>query len=157
MANKYSRLYDKACGQFDTNFREVFDYLSDEYNLKNDDYRIDKLLAVVKERYSLHALIEGYKYHYSKNVKAPYVIEEIAPSCILILKHAAFLLADDPITKQEIGELESAMVFNRIDEKTLFKKLTKMIRTIDKLAPLKITAQTKKKSPVKSSGSNDRI
>jgi len=155
MANKYSRLYDKACDQFNTNFRELFDYLSDEYNLKDEKYRIEKLAAVVKEKYSLHALIEGYKYHYTKNLDKAHVPEEIAPSCILILKYAASLLGDEPATKLEIGKLESAMVFNRVDERELILKLTEIVKRINKLLPSQMMAPKKKKAPVKSAGKSD--
>jgi len=143
--------------QFNTNFREVFDYHSAEYNLKEVNYRIEKLVAVVKERCSLYSLVEGYKYYYSKKAEKPYVTDKINPSCILILKYAAFLLGDDPDSNLEVGKLESAMVFNRIDERELLTKLTEFIKGIPKLPPSKITKPKAEKSLVKSLGSKEVI
>lgn len=147
MKKIYLDTYYEVCDKFNTNFRNIFDYLSSEYKDKDDNYRFSTLTKIIQDNYDLQEVLEGYKVDYIENVEKPYVVDSIPLSIFYLLKYGTSHLGMRTISESDIGNLEKAihLKLKEVSDKILlnqlimFLKVNPDIKHIEKSVENKLT------------------
>jgi hypothetical protein len=140
MKKKHLDTYYEVCNKFNTNLRNIFDYLSSDYKDKDDNYRFVTLSKIIKAKYDLHEILDGYKIDYIQNNEKPYVVDALPESIIYLLKDGTSMFGMSTISKEEIHKLERDIMLNLravsenelLDPLITFLKLTPDIKKIEK-------------------------
>ena len=124
------KIYFDACEKFDTNFKEVFNFLSEDYQQKGNSYRFELLYDIYHKKFNLQEILKSFKYHnhYSENITF-----SISLSLFFFIKYIKAYHTTEPEDDVSINLLENQVRAKKISEEKLMDVIIKYF-TSEKLS-----------------------